>query len=360
MRITLVSLITIALFSCGGESETIHPEKRDLTQAVYASGKIFPKNDYKVSARLPGYVQEILVHVGDTVSAGQPLLRIRSDISAINVEAAKNQYNLAANNASENGPVLSALKQDVSAAESKYLLDSTNYKRYENLLASKSASQLQVDQAKVLFESSRAGWKRAKYNYSSTRDRLRTESQNAKLQLDAQTTNQGDYTINSAVSGKVYDIIPKIGDLVNSQMPLVEIGSATEFEVELSIDEADISLVVVGQEVLYEIDAYKDIPLTGTVLEIYPRISPGNKTAKIIASVSLTKDMVVYSGMSIESNIIIAEKKSVLVIPREYIKPGNLVNVKGKAEPVKITTGAGDLEYMEVTSGLSETDELEK
>lgn len=360
MRTLIVLLISIALVSCGGESESTHPEKRDLTQAVYASGKIFPKNDYKVSARLPGYVQEILVHVGDTVSAGQPLLRIRSDISSINVEAAKNQYNLAANNASESGPVLSALKQEVAAAESKYILDSTNYKRYENLFTSKSASQLQVDQAKVLFESSRAAWTRSKYNYSSTRDRLRTESQNAKLQLDAQTTNQGDYTINSAVSGKVYDIIPKIGDLVNSQMPLVEIGSATEFEVELSIDETDISFVVVGQEVLYEIDAYKDIPLTGTVLEIYPRISPGNKTAKIIASVSLAKDMVVYSGMSIESNIIIAEKKSVLVIPREYIKPGNLVNVKGIAEPVKITTGAVDLEYMEVTSGLSETDELEK
>jgi HlyD family secretion protein len=360
MRILIAATISIALLSCKGGSEPIHPEKRDLTQAVYASGKIFPKNDYKVSSRLPGYVQEILVHVGDTVSAGQPLIRIRSEISAINVEAAKNQYQLAANNASESGPLLSALKQEVSAAEAKYVLDSTNFIRYGNLLQSKSASQLQYDQAKVQFESSRAAWNRSKYNYNSTRDRLRTESQNAKLQLDAQTTNQGDYTINSVVSGKVYDVIPKLGDLVSAQMPLIEIGSATEFEVELSIDETDISLVVVGQEVLYEIDAYKNIPITGKVLEIYPRISPGNKTAKIIASVSLTDDMVVYSGMSIESNIIIAEKKGVLVIPREYIKPGNTVNVKGKDEPVKITTGAGDLEFMEVTSGLSETDELEK
>lgn len=360
MKTIAALLLVFALASCGGKNETVHPEKKDLTQAVYASGKIFPKGDYKVSARLPGYVQEILVKIGDTVKAGQPLLRIRSEISDINVAAAKNQYQLASRNASENGPVLSALKQEVSAAESKYNLDSTNYKRYENLLKSNSASQLQFDQAKVQFENSRAQWNKAKYNYASTRDRLRTESQNAKLQLDAQTSNQGDYTINSVVSGKVYDIIPKIGDLVNSQMPLIEIGSANEFEVELSIDETDISFVVVGQEVLYEIDAYKDQPLTGTVLEIYPRISPGNKTAKIIASVSLKPEMVVYSGMSIESNIIIAEKKSVLVIPREYVKPGNLVNVKGKDEPVKITVGASDLEYMEVVSGLTESDELEK
>lgn len=356
----VILVLTLSLASCGSKEETVHPVKKDITQAVYASGKIFPKNDYKVSARLPGYVQEILVKVGDSVKAGQPLLRIRSEISDINVEAAKNQYQLASRNAAESGPVLSALKQEMAAAESKYLLDSTNYRRYENLLKANSTSQLQLDQAKVQFENSRASWSRSKYNYASTRDRLRTESENAKLQLDAQTSNQGDYTINSVVSGKVYDIIPKVGDLINSQMPLIEIGSASEFEVELSIDETDISFVQVGQEVLYEIDAYKDRPLTGTVAEIYPRISPGNKTAKIIASVVLDADMNVYSGMSIESNIIIAEKKNALVIPREYLKPGNVVNVKGKEEPVKITVGAGDLEYVEVLSGLTESDELEK
>lgn len=360
MKTFVPFVLVLLLASCGSKTETTLPSKRDLTQAVYASGKIFPKDDYKVSARLPGYVQEILVHVGDSVKAGQPLLRIRSEISSINVDAAKNQFQLASRNAAENGPVLGAMKQDLLAAESKYILDSTNYKRYENLLAQNSASRMQVDQAKTQFENSRAAWHRVQYNYSSTRDRLRTESENAKLQLDAQTTNQGDYTIIAAVSGKVYDITPKIGDLVNSQMVLVEIGSATEFEVELSIDETDISFVKIGQAILYEIDAYQNIALKGEVKEIYPRISAGNKTAKIIATISLEAGVNVYSGMSIESNIIIAEKKNILVIPREYLKPGNTVNVKGKDKAVKVTTGAEDLEYVEILSGISASDELEK
>ncbi len=358
---TVASVFAIILLaSCGSNNSVVHPVKQDLTQAVYASGKIFPKNDYKVSARLPGYVEEIFVLIGDSVKTGQPLLRIRSEISNINVEAAKNQYSLASRNASESGPILSGLKQEMLAAESKYILDSTNWKRYDNLLQQKSVSQLQYDQSKVLFESSRAAFHKLQLNYISSRDRLRTESENAKLQLDAQTSNQGDYTIIAAVDGKVYDIVPKIGDLVNSQMVLIEIGSASEFEVELSIDETDISLVKIGQSIIYEIDAYKDIPLTGTVQQIYPRINPANKTAKIIATVSLNENILVYSGMSIESNIIISEKKSVLVIPREYLKPDNTVNVKGKDAPVKITIGAEDLEFVEVLSGLSEIDELEK
>lgn len=358
---TLSSLFLIVLVaSCGNKNETIYPEKKDLTQAVYASGKVFPKNDYKVSSRLPGYVEEILVSVGDTVKAGQPLIRIRSEISNINVDAAKNQFQLATRNASESGPVLGSIKQELIAAESKYRLDSLNFKRYENLLAQNSTSRLQVDQARTQFENSRAAWRRVQFNFSSTRDRLRTESQNAKLQLDAQTSNLGDYTIIAAVSGKIYDITPKIGDLVNSQMSLIEIGSASEFEVELSIDETDISFVKAGQEILYEIDAYKEVALTGTVVEIYPRISPGNKTAKIIATIALDSAMHIYSGMSIESNIIVAEKKNVLVIPREYLKPGNTVKVKGKDTPVKIVTGAEDLGFIEVVSGISESDLLEK
>jgi multidrug efflux pump subunit AcrA (membrane-fusion protein) len=348
------------LAACGSKNESAAPEKRDITQAVYASGKLFPKNDYKVSARLPGYVEEIFVSIGDTVKAGDPLIRIRSEINTINVEAAINQYALASRNASESGPVLSALKQEVNALQSKYELDSVNFRRYENLLAQKSTSQMQFDQAKVLLDNSRASFKRAQFNYTSTRDRLRTEAENAKLQLDAQNSNLGDYTISAAVNGKVYDIVPNIGDLVNSQMVLVEIGSATEFEVELSIDETDVSFVKAGQSVIYEIDAFKDVELNGSVVEIYPRISAGNKTARVTATIDLKKEMNIYSGMSVESNIIVSQKKSALVIPREYIKPGNLVNVKGKDEPVKITTGVSDLEFVEVLSGLSESDQLVK
>jgi HlyD family secretion protein len=360
MRNFILITSTVLIAACGSKSETASAVKKDITQAVYASGKLFPKNDYKVSSRLPGYVEEIYVNVGDTVRAGQPLLRIRSEINTINVEAAKNQYSLASRNASESGPVLSAMKQDVAALQSKYELDSVNYRRFENLWAQKSTSQLQLDQAKVLLDNSRAAFHRAQYNFTSTRDRLRTEAENAKLQLDAQNSNLGDYTISAAVNGKVYDIVPKIGDLVNSQMVLVEIGSANEFEVELSIDETDVSFVKTGQNVIYEIDAFKDVELSGTVVEIFPRISPGNKTARVTASIELRSEMNIYSGMSVESNIIVSQKKNAMVVPREYIKPGNFVKVKGKEEPVKITTGVSDLEFVEVLSGISETDQLEK
>ncbi|GAB4135732.1 MAG: efflux RND transporter periplasmic adaptor subunit [Bacteroidia bacterium] len=350
----------IILNSCKKSGSTIHPERRKLVQAVYASGKVFPKNDYKVYAKLPGYVQEIHVHVGDTVHVGQPLITIRSEVSELNVSAAKNQYELARNNAADNGPMLSSLRLEMAAAKTKYELDSTNYSRYKTLNKENAASQLQLEQSKAQFDLAKAAFMRATSNYYNTRDRLRTEAENARIQYEAQQSNRSDYIITAAVNGKVYDITPRVGDLVNSQQPVLEIGDALAFEVELSVDETDISLLKTGQTIKYLLDAYKDREFTGTLVESYPRISPGNKTARVIGSFSPGPDMHVFSGMSVEGNIIISEKENALVIPREYLLPGSTVHIRGEKEPKKVTTGAEDLQYVEILAGVTETDELEK
>jgi multidrug resistance efflux pump len=352
--------VTLFLLSCGEKNSSVHPERRDLTEAVYASGKVFPKNDYKVFAKLSGYVEEIHVHVGDSVKIGQPLLTIRSEVSQINAEVAKNQFDLASKNADENGALLAALKQDMNSAKAKYDLDSTNYSRYKNLLKENATAQVQVDQANAQFENSRAGYQRAKSNFISTRDRLRTEQTNAKLQYEAQSSNHSDYTITSAVNGRVYDIIPKRGELVSPQAPVCEIGDISAFEVELSVDETDIARLEKGQSIIYTIDAYKDKTFKGIVEEEYPRISPGNKTSRVISSVEIPPGVNVFSGMSVEANIIIAEKKNILVIPREYLSTGKTVKIKGKDQAVKVQTGVSDLQYVEIISGITEADELVK
>ncbi|MBI3510353.1 MAG: efflux RND transporter periplasmic adaptor subunit [Bacteroidetes bacterium] len=348
------------LLSCGSKNPTTHPERRDLTEAVYASGKIYPLNDYKVFAKLAGYVEEIHVHIGDTVKVGQPLLTIRSEVSAINVDAAKNQLALAQKNADDNGALILALKQDVTSTKAKYDLDSLDYARTYALLKQNASSQLQFDQSKVLMENSHATYQRALSNYTGTRDRLKTELENAKLQYDAQSSNNSDYTISAAVSGRVYDIIPKKGELVGPQLPVCELGDANAFEVELSVDETDIARVEKGQQIIYAVDAYKDREFKGVVEEEYPRISLGNKTSKVIATIEIPADVKVFSAMSIEANIIIAEKKNILVIPREYLLPDKTVKVKGKDENVKVTIGAFDLQYVEILSGLTEQDEIIK
>jgi multidrug efflux pump subunit AcrA (membrane-fusion protein) len=126
------------------------------------------------------------------------------------------------------------------------------------------------------------------------------------------------------------------------------------------VDETDIALLEKGQQIVYTIDAYKDKEFKGTVEEEYPRISPGNKTSRVISTVEIPNGLKVFSGMSVEANIVIAEKKNILVIPREYLSAEKTVKVKGKDEPVKVETGVSDLQFVEILSGITESDEIVK
>lgn len=362
MKIKIVLfLLSAALFaSCSGAGDAITPQRKDLTQAVYASGRIYPIDAYKVYSKLPGYISEIHVNVNDTVRVNQPLITIKSEVSELNVGTAKNLLDLARRNASESSSMLNAMKQDVASARAKYELDSANFTRFSNLYKENATSKMQYDQARTQYDISKQNYLKAFSAYTNTRDRLRVEMENAELQYEAQLSNRNDYTIASVMDGKVYDVVPKEGELVQSQLALMEIGNGSRYEVELNVDEADVSLLRIGQEVAYIIDAYKDKVFKGKIMQVYPRINVINKTSKVVASVELDRTVNVYSGMSVEANIIIAEKKGVLVIPREYLSEGNKVKVKGKDELVPVKVGASDLESIEIIEGIDENTELEK
>ena len=137
MKKPMALLLVVIIFTCCKKStDTTTPVHKDITQAVYASGKIFPLNDYKVFSKLPGYIEKIHVHIGDSVKVGQALMTIKSEVSELNVNTAQNLLDLAQKNANENSAYITALKQDVASAKSKYELDSLNYTRYTSLIKS--------------------------------------------------------------------------------------------------------------------------------------------------------------------------------------------------------------------------------
>lgn len=358
--IFVLAAISLLAAGCSKRNDSIFPVHKDITQAVYASGKIYPVNNYKIYAKLPGYVEKVHVRVGDLVKIGTPLITIKSEVSEKNAGVAKNQYEFAGKNAGVDSPVLAAINEEVASAKAKYRLDSINFSRYTNLAKENATTPFLLDQAKTQFEISRQNFLRASNNYISTKDRLQTELENAKLQYEAQTSSRNEYVISSVVNGKVYDIVPKEGELVNSLVLLMEVGDENKFEVELSVDETDVSFLKKEQPIVYTIDAYKDKIFKGKTSETYPRINQLNKTTRVVATIELDKSVTVFSGMSVEANIIIEAKENALIIPREFLFDGNKVIRKSENDTVVIQKGAEDLEFVELVSGIDENTEIIK
>lgn len=356
---SLLCAVVFIFTSCGPKNKPARPEIKDITQAVYASGKVYPADYYRVTSSLPGYLDKVFVRVGDTVQAGDPLFSIKNEVSDFNVESSRITAEAARKNASSSSPVLAAARDELDAAKARFILDSVNYSRYSNLQAAGAGTRQALDQARTQFQTSKANLARAKANLEATRIRVSTELANANTALKAQTTSKNNFTVQSTIAGMVYDQEPRPGEFVGPQTVVVEVGKLNAMEVELAIDETDINFIKPGQQVVYGADAFGEQVVKGVIKEVYPKISPLNKTIKAIASINLPAGLTLYAGSTLEANIVYAQKKGAMVLPRTYVS-GDSVTVRRKGKYVKqrVKTGLQDVQFIEIVSGLDSTTDV--
>lgn len=354
-------LVLLLADGCSKEKGTVRPTRRTITQAVYASGKIFPVGFYRASTKVPGVVEEVLVAPGDTVVKGQALLRIRAVSSELAVATAQEAYGLASENASGEGALLRSVAADLEAARARLALDSTNASRLRRLLSQQATSQSSYDAAQTQFDVSRRQFEKAFDGYQATKRRLATEKKAAELNVSIQRSIRDEFVLTAAERGRVYDVLPKVGEFVMPQQPLVEIGSSSLVEVELNVDETDVAMIVPGQSVVYSLDAFKDRTFTGSVTSVTPRVSNQDKTASVTARIN-TDGLRLLPGMSLEANIVIDRRAKALVLPREIVPSTKVLTVlrEGKEQTVRVKTGVEDLRYVEIVSGLTDADEVVK
>lgn len=348
-------------FSCSKPEDKTKPIRKDITQAVYASGKIFPVDYYRLNVSIPGYIKEIFVQVGDTVQVGQPLFAMKSEVSNLNVATARNNLDLATMNANENSAYLTTVKQDVALAREKMMLDSVNLNRTQALYESNAATKVVLEQAQTQYQSSLRNYEKAKNTLKATRERLQTEVKNAQNLFRAQQSNSNEFTYYAAVTGRVYDVAGKQGEYYTPQQIIMELGRIDDYEVELSVDEADIHYLAKNQEVIFQTEAYPNLFLKGSIKEVYPKISSTSKTIKVLADIHLPPGIAMYAGATLEANIINHKKQNALVIPRYYLTSDSvIVKRAGKKQKIKVELGLSNVEFVEIINGLGAEEEVYK
>ncbi|HRQ86358.1 MAG TPA: biotin/lipoyl-binding protein, partial [Flavobacteriales bacterium] len=106
-------LVAAIAAGCGTDRESITPKEGPITESVYASGMVKAQGQYQVYPTVSGNVLALLVKEGDTVKAGQPLMRIDDRTSSFATGSAEAQLQLLERNASDDGPVLTRLRAAV-------------------------------------------------------------------------------------------------------------------------------------------------------------------------------------------------------------------------------------------------------
>jgi multidrug efflux pump subunit AcrA (membrane-fusion protein) len=99
------------------------------------------------------------------------------------------------------------------------------------------------------------------------------------------------------------------------------------------------------------LEAFKRTIYEAKISRIAPKMDERTQTFEVEA-VFTNDPHKLYMGLTGEGNIVIKEKKSALVIPREYLQAGNMVETDNGL--IHVSTGLSNWSYIEILDGIDE------
>ena len=345
---------SLILFACGKKPESTLPTIETITESVYASGSVESIDQYQVFASVNGIISSINVAEGDVVDAKTKLFSIFNESSRINRENA--ELNAEFSDINSNNSKLNDLKLAIELAKNKMLNDSISFSRQKILYSKEAISSSQLEQSELVYQSSKTNYLSNQLKYIDLKKQLNLTDKQSKNNVKLTQELENDFFITSDIKGRVYSILKKKGEMVNTQTPLAIIGDAKAFKIVMEVDEYDIIKIKKGLKIVVSLDSYKGQTFEAVVSKIDPIMNERSKTFTIEAAF-INQPPVLYPNLTLEANIVIKTKPNILTIPRKYlINDQYVVLENGEKKYIKI--GLKDYEKVEVISGIAKTDKI--
>lgn len=337
--------------SCSNKEQGIKPTIGTISESVYASGTIKAVDQYTVFATVNGILKKIKVSPFQLITQDQILFELESEKADLNTENARLAYQLSEVNNHYIKDKIAEMEMRVQTAKDKMILEESIYNRNKNIKNLQGISEVDFERIELAFKSAKINYESTTKQLAQLKTQLKNEQSRNRINLQINQKSQGDFSIKSAFSGQLFDVLVKEGTLITTQTPLAIIGKADSFLLELEVDENDMVRVEIGQNVLVTMDSYKNQVFEGTIDKIYPIMNERSRTFKIEAHFTKPPKKL-YPNLTAEANIMIRNKNKAMTIPREYLVNSEYVLVN-KNEKRKVKIGLKDYQKVEITEGLN-------
>lgn len=348
-------ILFVLVAACKPQPE-IKPQRKDIVDAVFASGKLYSEKQFKITAFTEGYLLNSMVAEGDTIKPGQSLFKLQNDVQQTQVQNALVNYQFAQENAADNSPQLTQLQQQINQSLKKKQTDSINLNRYENLIKTNAVAKADYDKVLLEYQNDVSTITVQQKQLADLRRTLALNVANTKAQYEIQMENNHFYLLTAQSGGVILTVYKKNGDLVKKGETIADAGSG-KIIAKLDVAEDDIQRVQMNQLVLVSLNTEKATVYQAKVTKIYPFFSESTQSFTVEASFTEMPPQL-KDGTKLQANFIISEKKNALVIPAAYVLEGDSVMVKGAAKKLYVKLGIKTLEWAEIISGLTENDVL--
>ncbi|MCX6181445.1 MAG: HlyD family efflux transporter periplasmic adaptor subunit [Bacteroidetes bacterium] len=356
-KIIAFGFALVLLSSCGNSSLEVSPQYKKITETVFASGILEPADKYNLTAQTDGYLIQLNFKEGDIVKQNETLAVIENQQNILSEKSASELLIISQHNTSSSAPALKQAEANIALAVEKMKQDEIQAARYKKLLESNSISKLEYENVALALENSKTNVANLKQSYALLKQQAEQQLIAQESQKNINSVFSNNNNIKAVVGGRVYKKIKELGDYVRKGDVIAVIGNAKELYARLNIDESNISKIKIGQSAILQLNISKGINYEGVVYEILPAFEESSQS--FICKVKFTKEPnLKISGTQLQANIIIGSKENTLVIPRSYLDFGNKVMLKGSDTAIEIKTGFISSEWVEVLSGLKESDVL--
>jgi HlyD family secretion protein len=283
---------------------TMKVSRKDLVARVTCNGKVQARRKVELSANISGQIVNLAVREGDRVRKGDFLMQI----DRISLQASADSSRAA----------LQALLSDRDAYRAALERTRTEFERAQSSYDSAIISRLEYDRA-------RSAHDEAKANLASVESRI----DQARATFVGARDTLSKTTITAPIDGVVTKLgveegeVAVIGTMNNPGTVLMTISDLSVMEAVMEVDETDVPQVIVGQNAVLLVDAYRDRTFDGIVTEVgsSPIVQTG-ATAGIDFEVKIRIENPpdgLKPGLSVTADIVTDTRGAVTAVPLQAL-----------------------------------------
>lgn len=254
--------------------------RRPLVRKLPLSGTLKPLVQSEIRSRVPGEVLEVTVREGQSVRAGEVLVRIDT----------RSQQALVASQRA----ALEKARADLSIA-------TLNYENSQRLLEKQFIAQNVLDTSKSVHDAAAAGVKLA------------------EAQLRLAEIGLQDAEVRAPFDAVVSRRIGEPGEQITSDALLLELVDLRHMELQAAVPAAEIPVLRPGQIAGIRVDGYGERVFEATLERINPSAEQGSRLILLYLAID-NSDAVLRGGMFAQGALLIEQAEEALAIPATAVR----------------------------------------
>ena len=290
--------------------------KGNLTVEVSANGTINPIRTVSLGSELSGIVRKVNVDVNDQVKKGEVLIELDDTKLKASVERAKASLDLSKATLAESLATLKEAKAKLSRLQ-----------EVRRLSGGKSPSKTEIDAQEALVAKAQASVQSAQAKITDSEQALKS------AESDLSKTH-----ISSPIDGVVLARSVEPGYAVAASLQAVELLKlATDLELQVNVDEADVGAVKPGQKASFTVSAYPDRNFPAELKKV---AFGSTKTDNVVTYVTYldvkNPDLLLRPGMTATATIRTVALKDALLVPNTALRFRPTVSSESKAPAMNV------------------------